>query len=287
MSVDHYENFPVASVLSPPALRPAIVAIYRFARTADDIADEGDASVESRLRDLAEYRTELQRVFTGAEPGPRWHAVFVALAAARSAHRLPLAPLEALLDAFCHDAPNPRHADRDSLLWYCQRSANPVGRLLLHLYAIDDVPSLARSDDICTALQLINFWQDLGRDLPRGRLYLPMADLRRHGLQPESLLPSPGASESPKLQALVAELCAWSVMLMQRGAPLVLRLPGRVGWELRLVVQGGLRVAEKIAIGGHRPWLRRPQLRSWELPLLLWRAGAMHATPAAATAAGR
>jgi hydroxysqualene synthase len=278
VSVDHYENFPVASVLCPPSIRPAVGAIYRFARTADDIADEGDAMIGSRLADLGAYRDDLQRIYAGEQPSSRWAAVFAELDQARRRHALPFAPLAALLDAFIHDAPNPRHGDRDSLLWYCARSANPVGRLLLHLYRVDDPISLAQSDDICTALQLINFWQDLGIDLPRGRVYLPEADLLRWGLRAERLWPLRNRHDAAALQALVAELCAWAVGLMQRGAPLALRLPGRAGWELRLVVQGGLRIAEKLARHDHRSWQFRPRLRAFDLPPLLWRAARMGAS---------
>ena len=162
MSIDHYENFPVASVLCPPALRPAVVAIYRFARTADDIADEGDAPAARRLADLAAYRADLQAALAGRPAGPRWPAVFGPSRRESTQLRLPGPLLHDLLDAFEQDVHNPRYADRDALLDYCRRSANPIGRLLLHLYGIDDAAALQRCDAICSALQLINFWQDLG-----------------------------------------------------------------------------------------------------------------------------
>ncbi|HEY1227784.1 MAG TPA: squalene synthase HpnC, partial [Ramlibacter sp.] len=185
--VDHYENFPVASWLCPPRLRAPIAAIYWVARTADDIADEGDAPAADRLADLAHYRQCLHACKSGTATA-RWPEVFRPLAQAIRAHDLPLQPLEDLLSAFEQDVVKTRdragYADRAELLDYCRRSANPVGRLLLHLYGVDDAPSLARSDQVCTALQLINFWQDLGVDGPRGRYYLPAEDCRRHGIDP-------------------------------------------------------------------------------------------------------
>jgi squalene synthase HpnC len=286
VSVDHYENFPVASVLCPPALRPAVVAIYHFARTADDIADEGDADTEARLADLAAYRADLAAVLAGQPAGPRWPQVFTPLAERVRAFALPGAPLHDLLDAFSQDTRNPLYADRDQLLDYCRRSANPIGRLLLHLYGVSDEVSLQQSDDICTALQLINFWQDLSVDLPRGRVYLPLADLRAQGLDLSALLADRPAADTPPARRLVAALCAWAGGLMQQGAPLALRLPGRAGWELRLVVQGGLRILEKIAAMDHATMQARPKLGAADLPLLLWRAWRMSTTMGATKVAG-
>src|SRR6185436_20074350 len=139
VSIEHYENFPVASWLSPPALRPAIMAIYRFARTADDLADEGDATPAQRLRDLADYRADLRAVACGQAPSPRWETrVFAPLGRVLVEYRLPVPLLEDLLDAFEQDLAKTDYATRAELLYYCRRSANPVGRLLLHLYGIDD-----------------------------------------------------------------------------------------------------------------------------------------------------
>ena len=266
-SIDHYENFPVASWLCPPHLRGAVVAIYHFARTADDLADEGDASPAQRLAQLAAYRLALDRAGhapVGAAhptvdeavrdmPGQLHHAdwpeVFEPLTRYIQSHALPLACLHALLDAFEQDVVYTRdarrYANRDELLAYCARSANPVGRLLLHLYGVHDDESLRLSDAVCTSLQLINFWQDLSVDLPRGRHYLP-----------------PGAELSTEL--------AFARTLMNQGADLVHRLPGRAGWELRLVVQGGLRILDKIERGN--PWQQRPKLVPSDGALMLWRA---------------
>jgi squalene synthase HpnC len=272
VSVEHYENFPVASWLCPPQLRPPIVAIYRFARAADDIADEGDATPEERLADLAAFRADLMAIAAGRTPSPRWPEVFGPLAGQLTRHRLPVPLLADLLDAFAQDAAQTRYADRSQLLDYCRRSANPIGRLLLHLYGIDDAGALARSDAICSALQLANFWQDLGVDAARGRLYVPSTDARRHGVSIEELL---ARRDSEAVHALVAELVAWARELMLSGAPLVDAIGGRAGWELRFVVQGGLRVLEKIDRLGGATLITRPTIGAVDAPLLAWRAATM------------
>ena len=275
VSIEHYENFPVASWLTPPALRPAIMAIYRFARTADDLADEGDAAPAQRLRALAEFRADLRAVAAGRPPSPRWATrVFTPLGRTLVEYRLPVPLLEDLLDAFEQDLVKTDYATRVELLDYCRRSANPVGRLLLHLYGISDAESLRRSDAICSALQLINFWQDFTVDGPRGRIYAPLEDRRRHGVGGQDLL---SLRDSPDARALIAELCGWARDLMGEGAPLARRIPGRAGWELRLVVQGGLRILDKLASNRFDALLRRPTIGASDAPLLLWRALTMPA----------
>ncbi|QNP61209.1 squalene synthase HpnC [Paenacidovorax monticola] len=274
--VTHYENFPVASLLCPPRLRPPITAIYAFARTADDIADEGGAAPAERLADLAAYRAELAAVAAGAAPGPRWAAVFGPLQVQLRAHGLPVPLLDDLLSAFVQDVEKTRdasgYATRAELLDYCRRSANPVGRLLLHLYGVQDSAALAQSDAICSALQLINFWQDLSVDIPRGRHYLTDADCAAHGVDRaalEALRPTPATTR------LLADNAQWARTLMQSGAPLVYRLPGRAGWELRLVVQGGLRILDKIDALQGANLCRRPRLGPLDWLRMLARAMAM------------
>jgi squalene synthase HpnC len=253
-----------------------VAAIYWFARTADDIADEGDATEGDRLADLFTYRNDLSACLAGNTGSGRWPQVFPALARAAADFALPAPPLFDLLDAFRQDvektAAGAGYADRAELLDYCRRSANPVGRLLLHLYGVHDEPSLAQSDAICSALQLINFWQDLGVDVPRGRYYLPAADCRRHGIDPAA--PAAWAAH-PSAPGLVRELCDWARGLMLSGAPLVHRVPGRAGWELRLVVQGGLRILRRIEALGHRTLQQRPRLGPADFPALLWAAARM------------
>ena len=277
-AVDHYENFPVASFLCPPALRPAVAAIYHFARTADDIADEGDATPEERLTDLARYRADLECAIAGTEASPQWRSLFGALATILRSHALPTPLLHDLISAFeqdvRHTAAGHRYTSIDELLDYCQLSANPVGRLLLHLYGINDPLSLTQSDHICSALQLINFWQDISVDLPRQRHYLPSDMLERQGLSRgdfRTMLTVDAPTDARRVQ-IVAALCHDARVRMQQGAPLSKRIPGRAGWELRLVVQGGLRILDKIEAGGFRTWEYRPTVNKLDSPLLLWRA---------------
>ena len=280
MPVDHYENFPVASLLCPAPLRPAIEAIYSFARTADDLADEGDAGPSERLAALSAYRADLGATAAGRSASA-WPQVFEPLGAAITRHRLPVELLDALLDAFIQDVTVHRYADRPALLDYCRRSANPVGRLLLHLYGVAGSENLARSDAICTALQLANFWQDLGVDTRRGRLYLPEGDCRRHGIDPLDLL---AGKDSAAVHALVAEVVEWARELMRFGAPLVHAVPGRAGWELRLVVQGGLRILERIDRLDGATLLQRPKIGWSDAPAIAWRALAMRREKVAASA---
>ena len=248
--MDHYENFPVASWLCPPALRAPILALYGFARTADDIADEGNATAAERLALLQLYRQDLHESWRNPQHrSAQWPEVFAALTRQHQTWAFPLGLLEDLLDAFEQDVTYTRdhhvYADRTELLDYCRRSANPIGRLILHLAQVQDAESLAMSDAICSALQLINFWQDLSVDVPRGRLYLPM-----------------GANLTDEL--------AYARALMEQGAPLVRRLSGRLGWELRLVVQGGLRILDKAEREDTRRI--RPTVHAGDTALMLWRA---------------
>lgn len=280
MPVEHYENFPVASLLCPRPLRPAIEAIYHFARTADDIADEGDAGPAERLAALATYRAALASAAAGRQPSA-WPQVFGPLAAAIARHRLPVELLDALLDAFVQDVTVTRYADRPMLLDYCRRSANPVGRLLLHLYGVGGAERLAQSDAICTALQLANFWQDLGIDTRRGRLYLPETDCHRHRVDPADLL---AGRDSGAAHLLVGDAVDWARELMRFGAPLVHAVPGRAGWELRLVVQGGLRILERIDRVGGATLAHRPRLGWRDAAPIAWRALAMRRHRVATTA---
>ena len=267
--VNHYENFPVASFLCPPRFRPAISAIYWFARTADDLADEGDALPQARLADLAAYRLDLSTCMEGGTVSGRWSGVFGGLQPVIDQFALPADLLTDLLSAFEQDVLKTRYTSETELLDYCRRSANPVGRLLLHLYDIRDATALKQSDCICTALQLVNFWQDLSVDIPRGRIYLPSENWASHGVDQTQLL---SLQVNPATTALVAAHVRWANALMQQGAPLVKKVPGRAGWELRLMVQGGLRIAEKIRQLDFATLRQRPKLNAWDAAVMAWRA---------------
>lgn len=266
----------MASWLCPPRLRPAIAALYHYARTADDLADEGAATAAERLRDLAAYRAELLGMVDGAPPGSRWAHVFEPLQRVQQEFQLPLAPLLDLLDAFTQDVVMTRdqrtYATQAELLEYCARSANPVGRLLLHLYGVDDTSALAQSDAICTALQLINFWQDLSVDLPRGRHYLPDDACLAWGVSRQQLQ---DRAQDLQVTSMIAQQVQQARALMLSGTPLVFRLPGRIGWELRLVVHGGLRILDKISQLNHATLTTRPRLGLLDLPVIFWRAWRM------------
>ncbi len=277
-SIEHYENFPVASVLCPAHLRAPIAAIYHFARTADDIADEGSESAQERLEALTAYRQQLVLVSTHATvgvetPDPRWAAVFAALGTAIHTQRLPVQLLHDLLDAFAQDIAKTRdqsgYTDEAELRDYCRRSANPVGRLLLHLYGVSDNDALLQSDAICTALQRINFWQDPSVDIPRGRHYFTAETKGRHQVDEADLL---ALRQTPAITAMLKACVQEARSTMDFGAPLVHRVPGRAGWELRLVVQGGLRILDKIEALQFATLQQRPTLRAWDFVVMGWRA---------------
>jgi squalene synthase HpnC len=266
MPVDHYENFPVASILLPRRLVPAVEAIYAFARSADDLADEGDAQPAERLAALGGYEAALDAIERGEIPRD---PMFARLAAALERHALPLQPLRDLLSAFRQDVVTTRYPDYAALLDYCRRSANPVGRLMLGLYGVRDAASLRESDAICTALQLINFWQDVGIDTAKGRIYLPQEDLARFQVGEAQI--AAGRADNA-WRALMRFEVERARALMLEGAPLATRLPGRIGWELRLVVQGGLRILDAIERAGYDVFRHRPQLKRLDWLAVLWRA---------------
>lgn len=266
MSIEHYENFPVASILLPPRLRPAVEAIYAFARSADDFADEGDALPDERLTALAAYEIALDGIENCQEPDSR---LFRALAKVVHDHDLPLRPLRDLLSAFKQDVLTTRYASFELLLDYCRRSANPVGALMLHLYGEATAQNLRDSDAICSALQLINFWQDVAIDWQKARIYLPQEDLERFAVTEQQLN---GSRLDDAWRALMRFEVERARTMLVSGAPLSSRLPGRIGWELRLVIQGGLRILERIEQAGYDIFNQRPQLGKRDWLLLIWRA---------------
>ncbi|MFZ6769264.1 squalene synthase HpnC [Undibacterium sp. Di26W] len=262
----HYENFPVASLLMPARLRPAVNVIYAFARSADDIADEGDASPEERLRQLAVYEAELDCIEKNSSSESQ---LFKALAAVIHKYDLPLQCFRDLLSAFKQDVVTTRYADFPSLLDYCARSANPVGTLMLHLYGEASADNLRDSDAICSALQIINFWQDVAVDWQKQRIYLPQDDLSRFGIAEQQIA---NGVLNEDWRNLMRFQIARASNLMLSGSGLAKRLPGRLGWELRLVVQGGLRILEKIEQVQADVFYQRPKLGKTDWIRLVWRA---------------
>lgn len=261
MSVAHYENFPVASFLLPRSLRPAVVAIYRFARTADDLADEGDAPATDRLAALDGLGRSLDAIAAG-EPIPE--PPFQDIAAAVVRHELPLDLFRDLLSAFRQDVTTHRYAGYGDLLDYCRRSANPIGRLLLQLYRAATPANNQHSDAICTALQLVNFWQDIAIDWRKGRLYLPQEDLARFGVAEAQIAEGGGDGA---WRALLAFETARTRALLESGRPLTRALPWRLALELRGVLAGGHRILDGIDAVEGDVFRRRPQLRriDWAL----------------------
>ena len=266
MPVGHYENFPVASLLLPARLRKPVSVIYRFARSADDFADEGDLPPPARLARLEEYRTELGRIESGQVPAA---PLFRELQEVIAAHRLPLSPFFDLLDAFSQDVVKARYATFAEVMAYCGRSADPVGRLMLHLYGRSDERNAASSDSVCTALQLINFWQDIEVDFRKDRIYLPQDEMRRFGVTEGQIA---ARDVSGGWWDLIRFQIERARSMLLSGAPLALRLPGRVGLEIRTVVQGGLSILEKLERVRGDVFRHRPVLRSYDWPLILCRA---------------
>lgn len=261
----HYENFPVASWLLPRRLRRPVAAIYAFARRADDWADEGEYRPEERLAAL-EAMEQLLRASARGEPGE--DPVFIALADSIQRHALPLQPFLDLLDAFRQDVTRTHYADFGDLMQYCRRSANPVGRLLLHLYRASDARNLGHSDAICTALQLTNFLQDLHQDyVENGRVYIPQDELQRFGVDAAQF----GCREdSPALRQLLRFQAQRAMQLLHSGAPLGRRLRGRAGFELRMIILGGNRILQYLQRGPDS--FSRPRLTRRDRFDLVWKA---------------
>jgi len=266
VSAAHYENFPVASLLLPRRLRPGVLAIYAFARTADDVADEGEAAPAERLAALDRIGRVLDRAAAGA-PAP--DDPFPGLAAAIARHALPPALFHDLLSAFRQDVTTARYPAYADVLDYCRRSAAPVGRLVLHLYGAVSPANLAHSDAICTGLQLVNFWQDIAIDWRKNRVYLPQEDLARFGVTERHIA---DARCDDRWRALLAFETARARALLVSGQPLPRALPWRLALELRGVLAGGHRILDAIDAVRGDVFRRRPQLRARD-----WAIVAAHA----------
>jgi phytoene synthase len=265
MSVNHYENFPVASILLPKRLRKPVEIIYHFARQADDFADEGDVPDETRLANLDNFRAELNRIAAGETPQL---PLFQNLAEIVKQYNLPLQLFHDLLDAFSQDVVKKRYANFDEVMDYCRRSANPVGRLLLHLYDEASDVNLKYSDAICSALQLINFWQDVQKDYTINRIYLPQDDMQRFGVSEAQIAE---ARVNEQWRALMQFEVNRAKNLMLTGRPLGSILSGRIGLEMRMIISGGLRILAKLERSQYDMFNQRPVLKpfDWANMLLL------------------
>ncbi len=259
MSIDHYENFPVASILLPRHMRLPVEAIYAFARSADDFADEGDLQPAQRLALLNGYVGQLNLIRSGVMPTD---ALFSRLYSHMEQYRLPLSAFYDLLNAFSQDVVKPRYANYAEVLDYCARSANPVGRLMLHLHDKATPENLQQSDAICSALQIINFLQDIAVDCKKNRVYMPQDELSSFNLNDATIA---GNTSGPAWHEFMRFQVQRARALLLSGKPLAKRLGGRFGFELRFVVAGGATILDKIdAVNGdifqHRPVMRK---RDW------------------------
>jgi squalene synthase HpnC len=273
---EHYENFPVASLLLPKPLRRHVAAVYAFARAADDFADEGSLTPPERYALLDGWLDRLRGVDRGGSPQParigepaNAPEIFQALGATMREKALPPALFEDLLSAFRQDVSVRRYESWSDVLDYCRRSANPVGRLVLRIAGHDDARLDEWSDAICSALQLANFWQDFRVDFERGRVYLPQSEARAHGADERDLT---AASTPRPWRRAVAAAVARTDELFAAGRPLCDALGGRLRWELRATWLGGTRILRAIERADFDVMGRRPKLGASDLPWLAWRA---------------
>lgn len=276
MAIDHYENFPVASFLMPANIRQDVVNLYRFARYADDIADEGDALPAQRLRQLRNLHLALNSMALSNDStplppflDPKIEEICGPLAVTIRRQKLPISPLSDLLSAFEQDIQVQRYPNVSKLLDYCNRSANPVGRLMLHLFKHQTAQSLRQSDQICTALQLINFLQDVAIDFQKGRIYLPQDEMVAAGVSEQDIATSTLNDNWRNLMQLQVNRCR---SLLKAGRPLGKTLSGRIGLEMRLIVEGGGRVLDKIEALKFDVFHQRPTLNLFDWLLIIWRA---------------
>lgn len=257
----------------PRRLRKPVGLIYSFARAADDFADEGDRTDEERILLLDSFRHELARLSGGQEPQS---ILFRELSPVMEQYRLPVVLFTDLLDAFTQDVCKKRYADFDELLDYCSKSANPVGRLLLHLYGINSEKNRQYSDNICSSLQLINFLQDIEIDFEMGRIYLPEDEMMRYGIAGSHI-------ESKKADASWAIFMKFQAerarRMMLDGAPLAGEMKGRIALEMKLIILGGLRILEKLDKSGGNIFGKRPKLGRFDWALMLVRALCMRGAP--------
>ncbi|MDP2830120.1 MAG: squalene synthase HpnC [Sulfuricellaceae bacterium] len=262
----HYENFPVASILMPRRLRYPVGVIYDFARRADDFADEGELDKDARLALLNGFRAELDRIAAGQTPETE---LFVQVAGIVAQYKLPLQLFHDLLDAFSQDVVKTRYATFGEVMDYCRRSANPVGRLLLHLYGATDARNLAYSDAICSSLQLINFLQDIAIDYQKGRIYLPEDEMAKYHITESQIAEG-------KTDAMWGMFMQFqndrTRKLLQAGAPLGKILKGRIGLEMRMIIMGGESILRKLHKSRGDIFTQRPVLTLGDWGYMLYRS---------------
>lgn len=280
MTISHYENFPVASYLIPKIQRRAVVAVYNFARAADDIADEGDISDIQRLNALSTFQQALnfvQQSTLNPESGlerlatypSSLNSIFEPLSRVVKDYQLPIAPFDQLLSAFKQDVSVKRYEHYDSLLDYCSRSANPVGHLMLLIFQADNEINRSYSNAICTALQLANFWQDVALDWEKGRIYIPLEDLQRFNVGEQQIAEGINNRDWRNLMAFEINR---TKQLFAYASPLVHHIKGRFSWELRGVIQGGLRILERIEQCNYDVFRYRPTIGKRDVIIMLWRS---------------
>lgn len=251
---NHYENFPVASKLLHRKLRFHISAVYAFARSADDFADEGDLSRQQRLSLLEEYSTELNHIehslsqWENNKEQPFLHSskkqIFIALADVIQQYQVPMSLFYDLLSAFKQDVVTTRYNNFDDILAYCRLSANPVGRILLYLNNSATEDNLKHSDAICTGLQLINFYQDIAQDMDENnRLYLPLDELQQFAVTEADIK---NRLNTPQIQALIKKQLIRTKALYHSGLPLCFNLNARFAIEIRMIYSGGWLILQKL-----------------------------------------
>jgi squalene synthase HpnC len=249
----HYENFPVASLALPGRIRPYVAAVYAFARTADDFADEGDRIPEERLALLDAWEGMLHKAYEGEATNP----VFIAITATAEETGIPKQLLLDLLHAFRMDVTIKRYRTFDDVLGYCRYSANPVGRLVLHLFGASRPETTAPSDAICTGLQLANFCQDYSIDLALGRMYVPLDDLTRFGYTEVQVQ---GEARNARFRELMAFQVERAREFLRAGSSLLGLVSGRLRFELSLTVRGGLAILDRVAAINYDVRHQRPAL---------------------------
>lgn len=252
LATGHYENFPVASWILPRDLRQPMCNVYAFCRWADDLGDEV-ASPEESLRLLDWWRDNLRRCYDN----DRTHPVFIALGRTIDDYNLPREPFADLIDAFVQDQTVTHYETFADLTDYCRRSANPVGRLVLKLFGQETPQRIHWSDNVCTGLQLINFWQDVARDADIGRTYLPAEDCERFGYSEEMLRQRESNHSFRQLVEFEVERAR---SLLMDGQKLCAELSGRRRLVIDMFWRGGVAVCDKVATIGYDTWQTRPTL---------------------------